>query len=349
MELLIHFGIYKAGSSYIQYLAVNSRETLKDQEVYFPESQHDDKMRSGMISPGNASDLRWLLDNKEEEKCIRLFKHWIKEAEHHKCSKVLISSESLVHALATEKGLSTLVRSSDKAGFSNVKAMGFFRDLVDHALSTYKHRAKSGKHKDYKDWIENVYETPKVLENFFENAQNYPIEWTFRKFKMDSSYMAEAFFKDWLGVKLTSLPEKPKVNESVTLSEVLLMQEVSRQYPLVTSYFVEALKELPKESKAKDKELEEYYRYHAYQFLKQYDKDVQKWNQFFPAKEQLQVVESIPDAYGDAFNPQLSLSPEQMKTILQLTNYFDTAKGRFIKGRRLIARSLPAVVKKISC
>ena len=346
MNLYIHFGTNKAGSSYLQYLCAQKRQALIEHGIFFPLSIHFNKMIEGKISPGNGLEFKRVLDQGDLKKTTYILKKWKDDAEIERCNKILISAEGLFSSLGNKTALETLTNSCQNLGIKNINAIGFFRNLVDHSISTYKHRAKSGKHKDFKYWLENQYEYPELLSNLFENKEGCQICFFIRNFKPDSEYLRKAFFNESLRIEFDDWPDKPRVNESVTLSEVLLMQEISRQYPLVSSYFVEALKELPKESKAKDKELEEHYRYHAYQFLKQYEDDVQEWNQFFPYDEKIKVVESFPNTNGYDFNSQMQLTSAQIKVILKLIRSFNTPKGKLIKLRRKVASFLPSIISK---
>ncbi len=83
--------------------------------------------------------------------------------------------------------------------------------------------------------------------------------WTFRKFYKKSESLQKAFFQDWLQIDEPNFSGRPAVNESVTLSEVLVMNEVNRLYPGVTDYFVRDLKSISIDQKAKDQNLEDFF------------------------------------------------------------------------------------------
>ena len=259
MKLYIHFGIYKAGSSYLQYICANQREYLNSNSIYFPSSKEDKKMISGLISKGNADGLDLALKNEDESQIGSILQQWYTEAKVKNCDRVLISAEALVHQLAQQKRLDLIKTAASAIGFKEIKTMGFFRDLADHALSTYKHRAKSGKIPDYVHWVSEVYETPKLIGNLsLVINHNKDIQWTLRKFKKDSEFLKLAFFKDWLGIEIPKFETRPNVNESITLSEVKVMNHIRKAYPTVTDFFYEELKALPKKAKAKDLVLDNY-------------------------------------------------------------------------------------------
>lgn len=213
MKLYIHFGIYKAGSSYIQYICANQRDYLNSNSIYFPRSTQDEKMKKGSISAGNADGLEMAIKSEDHTNIIAILKEWYEEAKKMNCKAVLISAESLVHQLAIQNRLNQIIVCAESIGFTKIMAMGFFRDLADHALSTYKHRGKSGNIPDYVHWVSEVYETPKLFKNLSQvMASDHSIEWTLRKFQKDSDFLKAAFFKDWLRIEVPNFQTRPNVN-----------------------------------------------------------------------------------------------------------------------------------------
>ena len=141
---------------------------------------------------GIKTNFEIALKKEDTSKINTLLKKWHRIAKQKKCNAVLSSAEALVHQLGQQRKLNFIVNSANSVGYTNIKAMGFFRDLSDHALSTYKHRAKSGKIPDYEHWVKNVYETPKLLEKLtFVITHNQGVKWTLRKFQKDSNFLKE--------------------------------------------------------------------------------------------------------------------------------------------------------------
>ena len=349
MKLFIHFGIYKAGSSYLQYILANSRNYLEHHKIYFPESKEDFKMLQGYISKGNADGLAQALNMEDASHSQLILTQWFQQAKKQQCTSVLISAEALVHQLARENSLKVLKKAAKASGFNQIHAMGFFRDLADHAISTYKHRAKSGKIPDYKHWIKEVYETPNLLENLAKiRSNNSDISWTFRKFQKNSSILEEAFFQDWLQINVPEFSGKPTVNESVTLSEVFLMNEIKKKYPLVTDYFVHLLTSLPSAEKGKDKELENYIGSTFFISLTKRTSGMMALNKFLDPKEQLVLMdEGKLNNINDDYVPNLNFSEKQIHLILEKIEFFKGIKGNLIILRRKIAKKLPDSTVKI--
>jgi hypothetical protein len=345
MTLLIHFGIYKAGSSYIQYICANQRDYLIDNSIYFPNSKQDHLMLAGKISRGNAYNLADSLKFKNNKNAYKCLKEWKDEAVNNNCTSVLLSSEDLVHYLADLNTINIFIECIKKAGFTHIKAMGFFRDIVDHAISTYKHRAKTGKHPDYKYWVENNYETPSLLVKLFKNVEQHKesIKWNIRKFKKDSEYLKKSFFKDWLGINIPKFETLPNVNESVTLSEVKVLNHLKTAYPLVVDYFMEDLKALPKGKKAKDKYFDNYLATIFAIKLSNYNAQLSMLNQHFKEGEKL-ILNSESTANKPLKEPEINLNDKQLSLVIKNIKFFNTTHGKLI----LLRRKAVFLFKKIS-
>jgi len=334
MKLLIHFGTYKAGSSYLQYICASKRDYLIANNIYFPESKEDQKMKKGLISKGNADSFVIALKKEDTSKISKTLQQWYNIAESKNCNAVLISSEALVHQLAEQGKLHLIFKGANTIGYTGIKAMGFFRDLADHALSTYKHRAKSGNIPDYKYWVNNIYETPTLLENLTSVIKNnQEIKWTLRKFKKDSTFLKQVFFKDWLEIEVPKFQTRPNVNESISLSEVKVMNHIRKIHPNVVDYFYEGFKNLPKKDKADDKDLEAYVLNYFAKSLAQHDKIIQNINTYFTNKEQLVVGEF---KNTDIKEPKMKLSDSQFSYLMQEIQYFITLEGKITKLRRRV-------------
>lgn len=344
MKLFIHFGIYKAGSSYLQYVCANSKDYLVGNQIYFPDSKEDQKMRNGLISKGNASNLSLLLATNKEQDLEGLLKEWYDAAKLNKCRAVLISAEALVHQLALPQCMSLLLAKAKKTGFREIELMGFFRDLADHALSTFKHRAKSGKIKNFEEWLENVYETPQLLQNLALQVNQFrEVRWVFRKFQKDGHYLKQAFFEDWLKIEVPEFNGKTLVNESLTLSEIIWMQQIELIFPLLTDIFVDALKQIPGNQKAQNKNLEAIFFNSAVDILNTKKEGVEAINRFFEVTEQLQIGEA--KKYVENSNKNIVFTEAQIAVISLKLQYAAGVRGRIKSTKRKFIGFLPLVIK----
>jgi hypothetical protein len=303
-------------------------------------------MKNGLISKGNADGLESGMKSEDESKITMILKQWYEEAEKMNCKAVLISAEALVHQLAIQNRLNKIIVSAESIGFTEIKAMGFFRDLADHALSTYKHRAKSGRIPDYKHWVSQVYETPKLFENLSQvMASDHSIEWTLRKFQKDSDFLKAAFFKDWLRIEVPDFQTRPNVNESVTLSEIKVMNHLCKLYPNVTDYFVNDLKALASHLKAKNTGLQQHFLSTFAKALSQNQNCLDQLNVFFQEGERLVLNNQSIDVKH--IEPPISLSEQQLEVISQCIQFFNTTKGKKVLIRRQVAKLSPDLIKKL--
>lgn len=347
MHLYIHFGIYKAGSSYLQYVCANSTQYLLEQGYYFPESSAHTKMRQGEISPGNALSLAHALKAEDTNQVNTIITTWKQGASAVQSSKVLISAEALVHQLAIPKRLELLLTTLKQLGFTGVHAMGFFRELDEHALSTYKHRAKAGQIPDYIHWLRNSYETPDLLNKLLiVRRASLEIQWTFRKFVKNDVLLKEAFFKDWLKMNVPDFKGKPTVNDSLTLAEVMLMNELVKYYPRVMDVFVDKLKSLPSSEKALSKELDQAFLNQARTILKDRGVDLTEFNHYMPENEALHLSANEEQVSPAQIPAVLNLSKKQMSVVLEAILYLQSFEGALLKVRRLTRQFLPEPLVK---
>jgi hypothetical protein len=300
---------------------------------------------AGKISRGNAFNLADSLKGQKFEKAYKYLQEYKEAATKNKCTSVLLSCEDLVHYLADSKTISLFIDTAFKAGFTTIKAMGFFRDIVDHAISTYKHRAKTGKHPDYNYWIENNYETPNLLVKLFKNVEQYKesIDWNIRKFKKDSEYLQHCFFNEWLDVRIPKFETLPNVNESVTLSEVKVLNHLKTAYPLVVDYFMEDLKALPKGDKAKDKHFDNYLAIVFSAQLRTFNAQLSKINVHFREDEKL-ILNTESSTSESLKEPEINLNDKQLSLVIKNIKFFNTTHGKLI----LLRRKAVFLLRKIS-
>lgn len=339
MQLLIHYGIYKTGSSFIQTICIRNKELLESSSIYFPESKYDERMLAGEISPGNSSGLTNILRKGDEVACRKLLDKWVKTAKQRNCDKILISDEALIHVFAIKDSLMLLKKIINDAGMSPVNCFAFFRNPVDHCISTFKHRAKRGTIDDFEAWVKHTYETMKVIDAFLKNYSNAGFNWSFRAYKKDGSELSNTFFKDWLSI---SVPENLKVasiNPSLTLSELKVIQIARKDNEKKVPYLYHVFLKLPKRNKANDKIAEGQYKFIAATELIKYNSVLQALNSKLPPDENL-IIES-PNTFDEGKEKAvLSLSQEQVSAIFSAYNESMNIKSLTIDFLREVKRTL---------
>ena len=120
MELLIHVGTNKTGSSFLQTVLTSNRKQLENQRVYVPASAWDAEMLVGKISPGNGHQLATLISRQDKKGLCEYLKKLYTEAKKRKCEKVVLSNEILIRILSYENELNLLVNVAKETGFQNI-------------------------------------------------------------------------------------------------------------------------------------------------------------------------------------------------------------------------------------
>jgi len=244
-------------------------------------------MIRGKISAGNGLELNNALGATDFTSAKLFLEKHVKDGFKSSCDSLLLSSEGFFHSFPKEGVMDCLVQSANDAGIDEIYALVYFRDPVSHALSLYKHRAKDGNISDYNSWLENSYETMDLIDGFLQYHLKHPVEWTCRKYKADSDFMAVTAFKDWLGLKKPEIPSNDKVNESLTLSEIVTIQALNKVYPGIATYLNREFANIKKKDKGKDTILNEFYQYESSKILVKYHSLINVVNELLPNDEKL--------------------------------------------------------------
>jgi len=315
MRLYLHCGYHKTGSSFLQTVFAQKNEYLIKNGIYFPLAREDRNMLDAKISPGNGIKLVYSLRESDEDYSLELLKGWINEANSKNCSSLLISAEGLFHTFSKENTLKLLCDSCNKLGIDNIKCLLFFRDPIKHAFSVYKHRGKYGKILDFKNWINEDYETLNLTKDFLDIYNNFNISWHLRRYTSDSSQLIDIVFNDWLELPPPEIVEEKRVNTSLTLSEILALTEAKK---LVSYYSIkeiyDSLIQLSNSEKAKDTVLNKYYSNVAYHSLSKHNEVINKVNSVLPDNEKLEFKDV--DITSNSNKKQLSLSIAQLNIFL---------------------------------
>jgi hypothetical protein len=256
--LYLHCGMYKTGSSFLQTMFVRNRDLLMSRGIHYPKSEKELEMYKGEISPGNGIHLSDSL-SQDESVIINLLSADLAESKKMGMDTLLYSSERLFHQFHEKDTVHKLQLAAHEAGFGKIDALLYFRDPVSHALSTYKHRAKYGDHQDFSNWLQEKYEIFELIRTFLEYSEDSKIQWTCRRYKPDSAYMVRSSFVDWLGTAAPDIPDDDRVNPSLQLNEIRVLQSLKKEYPGCENFLREALLSLHREDKESEKGLKEEY------------------------------------------------------------------------------------------
>lgn len=232
MDLVIHTGLNKTGSSFLQSLLYHNRSRLCSNGIYYPRSPWDEEMAVGAISPGNGHELAQYLLHENVLGLKRLLTNYFNEAETFNCNKVFLTNETLIRIFSNRSCADILNKSVLTSEFSSLKCWVVFRPFHDHALSLYKHRAKGGLWSDYDSWFKSDYETLNLLKELLVHVNEYNWVWRATEYTRDFNEL-NSFLSDYLDVPELKLrlPELVKINESLSLNELKLIQFAEKIKP----------------------------------------------------------------------------------------------------------------------
>ena len=318
MEIYLHIGYHKTGSSFLQMMFSSNRSLLEASGIYYPSEKGDLDAKQGRISPGNGLRLSQAIAAQNKNDFTDIMLSWIKDARSHNCRALLISSEGLFHSMSNNDFEILFQELGLKTQISQIHALLFLRDPQDHIFSLYKHRGKRGTIPDFMTWVERNYETLELTEQFLDKMDaNTQIHLTFRKYKNDSQFLANAVFRDWLNISVPPIPEGDRVNASLSLSEIMVLQII---YGLLgQEKAVRVQQKLLKNNFPKPKEefLKMHYAYQIGSFIEKHVPLIQRINKKMPEGEHLDVeIQSQPQNNLEF----VVLTNEQLKIIIEESN-----------------------------
>lgn len=305
MELYLHVGTNKTGSSFLQTALTNSKSDLKNRGFYIPDSRWDEQMLTGNISPGNGYLLAKYLSAKDKTSAIIYFERLAIEANNRNLKKVVLSNEVLIRILSYSDELQILFQSASQAGFKNIKCLCFLRIPHKHALSLYKHRAKSGKWPEYKIWLEKDYETLRLFEEFINNYEKYNIEWKFYLYQKDSDYLLDVFYENFLQMAKPNYILKEKINKSLTLNSIAVLTFFEKIYTGLSAYLYKELSE-KKLSNSNEKVLTERFNCHFKEYAQEHEGIIYTLAKLLPDRQQKNFLEkpssNLPEHTFESLN-----------------------------------------------
>lgn len=349
--LYLHCGAHKTGSSFLQTLFSRNREFLQKSGIHYPVSNAEYDMQMGNISPGNGKDLSSNLREKGLSEVLNILRNGVKEAENRECHSLLYSAESLFHTFVKDEKVERIYEAAQSAGFTSVKALVYLRDPVSHALSTYKHRAKRGDHPDFRLWVRSKYETMDLLQALNRYYNQFPVEWSCRLYRPDSEFMAQSSFGDWLKTTVPPIPADDRVNRSLSLNEIRLLQILKTADPKVIPFLQDEFSRLDINQKNRDDEIEYRYKKVAFEELKKHLSLLHEINKLMPEGEELGLAEKLScnNATDADIQESVSLSPAQaealmngIKCSIESEKLINSLKELWRRGLRKVKRKYKA-------
>jgi len=343
LDIFLHIGCAKAGSSYLQAAAACSRDELADNGVWFPlGSLHDEqRMRTGKISAGNARALAEALGRDDHRGVARLVTEAVDQAKSHGCSRMLMSSEWLLGALSCPGQLAMLDEVLAESGIARSNLLLILRDPVSQLISHYKHRAKRGTAGSISDWSRSDYTLPGRLSGIRRELPNTSLRMTARGYSKRPGAIAKTLFEDWLGVPTPSRRADTQVNPSLTLSELALIRHVAARRPDLVADLYERLLAVAPAARTESPEMMAHARGVAARAVAASASEWRHWNEWLPQDERLDIPLDAPEPAPDPATAVFSTG--QSGTLMELLA--DLARPRFLLGLTWRRRLRPALAR----
>lgn len=316
MDLLLHIGTEKTGSSFLQVLCARARSALVGQGVAFPTgTAHDERcMARGEISAGNGRRLVRLLEDGDWPGISRELGTIHARAVGQDCRMVLVSCELLLAPLGVPGTLQRLVRAVSESGFDSLRLLVILRDPAGQILSLYKHRAKRGTAGTIEEWVQTGYDLPQTLAGLRQGAAGQGIELTARAYGRGAGVLERVFFTDWLGVPPPQVQVAATVNPSLTLSELALLRLMAGERPDMVGPLYDHLLRLDPGAKLQGAALEAHAATIAAATAAAHRSEWEAWNALLPEGEALTIPEA-PDTIIPSAPQELGFSEAQMAAL----------------------------------
>ena len=297
MQVFLHIGTEKTGSSFLQTLSALGRDDLRRQGVWFPPgTAHDERcMKAGRISAGNGRKLALRIAQGDWDALAGDLKAAKDTATAQGCRAVMVTNEQLLAPLSTPDTLTRFHKTLSALGFEGLKILVILRDPAGQFLSLYKHRAKRGTAGSIATWAEAGYDLPHNLAGLRQGVEARGIDLTARAYGRGAGLLERIFFTDWLGVTPPQVRPPASVNPSLALSELALLRLLATERPDMVVPLYEHLLKLDPAAKVQGAALEAHAQAVAAQAVTAHRAEWDAWKALLPQGEAL----PLPDAPAD--------------------------------------------------
>lgn len=143
MQLFLHLGYAKTGSTAIQNCLARNRDYIESHDACLPipPSLLNDQTK-GRVRAGNGQNLKEAISSGSINSVVDLIKHDIDSKECY--NKLIYSSETLFYRLANLDSFRLLKNAINILGFSEIKILLYVRNPASHAISWHGELVKVG-------------------------------------------------------------------------------------------------------------------------------------------------------------------------------------------------------------
>lgn len=237
----------KTGTSYLQSVFANSRQSLAEHGVFYPEDSTCTDAASGKITSGNGILLADFLRNPQQEEVIKVLEN------EYQWQSVFFSSEWFfrifneksdqpwqgspwvwedmpggknLESLDGDERINLLKKWAQAHGFSEIRLLLFIRNPISILISSHQQRMK--RHGEVRTLEERNLQnpiTPAVLACLKLLRRHPEIQLDVRNYSVVKNTLRETV-AEWLGISVDvlAIPPIQTVNRSLTRSELELQR-----------------------------------------------------------------------------------------------------------------------------
>jgi len=164
MEIVVHIGPHRTGTTSLQDLLDENRLKLIDYGIYYPKDLIDFKAHHVLAWACQYRNMGLIGHSNEIRSCNSILKDWLSEAQEKKCQTLLMSSEEFAKLRTAD--WKSLVESCGKRHHWTLVAA--FRSLDEIAQSTYAQLLRSGLTQDFDELAEGFKRGVQDFYDFFD-------------------------------------------------------------------------------------------------------------------------------------------------------------------------------------
>ena len=324
MELLIHAGLNKAGSSYLQAILHANEAALREQGISYT---------GGTSRNGNATPIVLDLRRGRLRSVRDRFDALVERARADGAQRLLLSSESLFHDFVVPEHRQRLISLIKACGLLRPRVLLIFREPVSHAISAYSHRAGRRHSDEFLPWLHNSYEVPREWPRFLDMyARETELELTLKPYSHNG---LNDVLHSWLGPIRLPEPAPRAVNVSPTLTEAQILVRVRRVDAAMAERLRLAFKRIDKAHKAPDDALRQHYEHIARSELVKLNPYLERLSTLVGSD----LTVPPPDPASE-YDGVTILSPVQVEAIIAAASQRENVLARRLKAllRRLELR-----------
>ncbi len=344
MKLFLHIGTEKTGSSFLQTYLARHRKILEKHKICFPHAGvQEANMQKGIITPGNATDLEKNIKIEQWDKVRSWLQQKIEEAKTKHCDTILLSNEILILRFAEKGKLRRFLDILNALDISLNAILLMIREPVGQAMSLYKHRIKNGKFVPIEKWLKTNYFIAGALPDFYKAMSQTNIELCQYEYKKDSVYLIDVCINQWLGLNEMINMKSQNVNPSLTLSELVLLSEISKIDKILAKKFYNFMLGVDSKHKSDDKFYKSYVNAHINNYVANYN-DV--WELVNSKMSNIKTTYHYTLCSIPSNNKITSFSAIQIETIAGFINYSKSLSYKKHKAIKQINRQVRSITPK---